>query len=446
MSLELADIQGNVLAGYNLPHAAYLFAAIDDGGAAGAAARALLAELHPLLTSAAPWTSKPASTLNIALSARGLAALGVPAQVLETFPEEFRDGMAERAETMLRDTGPSRREAWEDAFRDARAHLLLMVNAASPEALEQRAGELRARVESAEGVHVVAEQRAGTLAGAREHFGFADGFDQPAVAGARGGRPGEGVRTKDGWRPVAAGEFVLGYDDEDGGLPAAPAAPLGRNGTYLVYRKLEQDIARFREIVRDHAERFWDGDTELVAAKLVGRWRDGSPLVLSPRRTDPVLAADRDRVNDFRYAADPRGFACPLGAHIRRTNPRDGLPGGAERTRRHRIIRRGMSYGAPLPEDAPADGTERGLIFMCFNASIARQFEVLQGWCMDGDQFGLGDDRDFLTGSNEENGGKMTIQGTPPRFVSPQPPLVITRGGEYLFLPGLTALRALARD
>jgi hypothetical protein len=167
--------------------------------------------------------------------------------------------------------------------------------------------------------------------------------------------------------------------------------------------------------------------------------------VLSPDSPKRTLASDRSRINDFRFARDPEGRRCPLGAHIRRANPRDGLYGGGKRTRRHRIIRRGMPYGPVLPPRAQPDQRDRGLLFVCFNASIRRQFETVNSWLIDGNVFGLGDDRDFLLGANETCSGKMTIEGRPPRFLSPVQPLVITKGGAYLFVPGQAALRELGR-
>ena len=146
----------------------------------------------------------------------------------------------------------------------------------------------------------------------------------------------------------------------------------------------------------------------------------------------------------FRYEDDPDGLKCPIGAHIRRANPRDALGFEGATVRRHRIIRRGRPYGPPLPEGVlEDDGVERGLVFTCFNASIARQFELIQRiWVEDGDAFGLADDKDFLI-ADGRGSNKMTIQGNPPFFLSPQPGFVTTRGGEYLFRPGLRALRAL---
>ncbi len=280
----------------------------------------------------------------------------------------------------------------------------------------------------------------------RDHFGFYDGIAQPAIEGSGvAPRPGDGQPDgRGGWRAVRTGEFLHGYEDEDGRLPEAPVAPFDRNGTFAVYRKLHMDVAAFRRFVNDVE---YPGGPEQLAAKLVGRWRDGTPLVRSPDQPEPALAADPAAINDFSYAADPDGLRCPIGAHIRRANPRDarGFFDG-RLSNRHRIIRRGRTYGEPLaPGATEDDGVDRGLIFVCFNASIWRQFETIQAlWIDDGDPFGLGPDKDFLIGEPHGTQGKMTIQGRPPFFIKPQPRFVTMRGGEYLYRPGMTGLRWLA--
>jgi Dyp-type peroxidase family len=247
------------------------------------------------------------------------------------------------------------------------------------------------------------------------------------------------------WRALRAGEFVLGYEDEDGGPPPAPAPPLHRNGTFMVWRKLHQDVAGFRRFVRDAAGET-GLDAGLVAAKVVGRWPDGSPLVLRPNNGDARLGNDRGRVNDFAYGGDAAGLACPRGAHIRRANPRDALrAGGGKLTARHRLLRRGMPYGPPLPEGADDDGVDRGLVFVSFQASIERQFEIVQArWLNDGDAFGLARTADPLAGAVGADGARLRIGGHPPRYATAMRAFVTPRGGEYLFVPGIAGLRAFA--
>jgi deferrochelatase/peroxidase EfeB len=223
----------------------------------------------------------------------------------------------------------------------------------------------------------------------------------------------------------------------------------------MVYRKLEQDVAVFRARLYDEAQRYAevhelegtpDQLYELMAAKVVGRWRDGKPITLHPHRRERDLGdrAPKKPGNDFRYADDPDGLTCPKGAHIRRANPRDADGSNGTTAARHRIIRRGKPYGTYVRRSEPDDKDPRGLVFICFNADFERQFETIQArWCNDGNAFGLGDDRDYLL-AGSEGSGKVTIPGRPPYFVQAQPEIVRTRGCEYLLMPGIHALRDLA--
>ncbi len=427
--IDLADLQGDVLRGYTYPSVSYLFLKIVDPERMRDLMRRMLAQV----STAEPWESGPPPTaLHAAFTYDGLVALELPDDLLATFPDEFREGMAARAE-QLGDRGPSAPANWETGLGTGEAHVLVTLYGVDEERLEQAREALRG-VGAAGAIKIVHEQRAAALDEGRDHFGFADGIAQPAIKGSGvAPRPGDGLPDgRGGWRPVRTGEFLHGYEDEDGGLPEAPGAPFDRNGTFAVYRKLHMDVAAFRRFV---AESDFPGGPELLAAKLVGRHRDGTPLV-------------RHRgINDFTYGGDPDGLACPLGAHIRRANPRDSAGFFDGRlSSRHRIIRRGRSYGPPLPPGATEDdGVDRGLIFVCFNASIWRQFETVQAlWIDDGDPFGLGPDKDFLIGEPHGTQGKMTIQGHPPFFLKPQPRFVTLRGGEYLYRPSMTGLRFLA--
>ena len=449
--LDLGDIQGDILRAYGnaYDHTSYAFVRID---CEPEQARAWFSGLLAHVTTAEPWARKPLTTLNVALSASGLAALGVSDAAVGSFADEFRQGMAARAQ-LLGDAGPSAPEEWEPGLGTGDAHVLLTINAQEAEDHRRALGKMEAAMADAGGVRVISQVDAQLLHGAREHFGFADGFAQPAIAGATEDRvAGGGVPEKHGrWRALAAGEFILGYPDEDSNvdrhrrLPAAPDGPLGRNGTYMVWRKLRQDVALWRRTIAAAAERYPLGDAEKLAAKVVGRWHDGAPLETHPDGTDPSFDASANGANDFRYGADRDGRRCPLGAHIRRSNPRDALGNEGKLSFRHRMIRRGMPYGPPLPDGVlDDDGADRGLVFVSFQASIFRQFEGVQTpWINDGDIFGLGTDKDFLLG-DRSGSGKMTIQGKPPFFLTPQEVFVRTRGGEYLFVPGMTALAALA--
>jgi Dyp-type peroxidase family len=465
VTIDYADIQGDILRAYgnDYDRASYMFVHVD----AATGGQGWLAGLLAQVTNAEHWSPpKPATTLNVALTFAGVRALGVPDGLLASFSDEFREGMAARAE-LLGDVGPSAPSNWEAPLGSGEGHVLVTIKTHTAAQLDRELADFRAGVERAASVSIVHEQHTQMLRGAREHFGYADGFAQPAIAEVTPHRTlGGGVPEKeDRWRGLALGEFILGYPDEDTlvdpqrRLPSAPEEPLGRSGTYMIYRKLSQDVALFRETLRDAARLYEGGDEEKLAAKVAGRWRNGTPLVSSPE--EPIRDFNpKDLANNaFRYLdTDVDGARCPLGAHIRRANPRDalgwkGLEDSGLLSYRHRIIRRGMPYGPPPPaaggEAAPEEGEhgeseERGLVFVCFNASISRQFEGIQTqWINDGNVFHLGHDKDYLLGDSGTT-DKMTVQGDPPFMLAPQPAFVNTRGGEYLFVPGLAALRFLA--
>jgi Dyp-type peroxidase family len=229
------------------------------------------------------------------------------------------------------------------------------------------------------------------------------------------------------------------------------AVDLGRNGSYLVVRQLQQDVDGFW-LFLDTATRRADGSEDpaartALAAKMVGRWPSGAPLVKAPGQDAPALGDD----NEFTYRADLPGLACPVGAHIRRANPRDSLPGGAASSLTasglHRLLRRARSYG---PAAGGPSGT--GLYFMCLAADLSRQFEFVQHTWLNNTTFnGLYDDADPLTGNRCSasagfKGTGFTVQAHPVRHRHQGlPQFVRTRGGAYFFLPGLSALRYLAR-
>jgi Dyp-type peroxidase family len=457
--IDTGDIQGDILRAYGNRYlrTTYVFVRVPEA----AAGRAWLGGLVDRVTTAEPWPEGrwPQSTLNVAVTCAGLAALGVPAPVRDSFSTEFRAGMAGRAD-LLADTGLSDPSRWDPHLGTGDAHVLVTINALSDALLDEALGALTGEVDAA-GLEIVHTEHGKLLDDSREHFGYSDGFAQPAIEGFTDEKaPGGGVALKQGgWRPLKLGEFILGYPDEDSQgdprrLPSAPDEPLGRNGTYLVWRKLYQDVALFRRTLREAAPLYADGDEEKLAAKVVGRWRDGTPLERSPDAPLREFDGRNPGDNDFRYAGDVGGRRCPVGAHIRRSNPRDALDvliekdpadAGSRLSFRHRMIRRGMPYGPALPRDViEDDGEQRGLVFACFVGSISRQFEAVQvQWLNDGNIFHLGHDKDFMLG-DPDGTGKMTVQGDPPFFLGPQRCFVTTRGGEYLFVPGITALAAIA--
>jgi Dyp-type peroxidase family len=454
VAVDQRDLQGNILAGYAFDHALFVVLRVTDP----AAGREWLAQAVDLVTTAVPFgESKPTSTLNIAFTHDGLRALGVSEEALRSFPLEYRQGMAARA-ALLGDNGPDAPPRWEAGLRPGEPHVLVTLSAQRPDVLTDRRAEIESRAGAeGSGVHIVHEQTTSVISDparsmvVREHFGFADGLAQPSIAGVAAADPsrkvgptvrdGQGTPVRRGWADLAPGEFVLGYPDEVGVVAESPVEPLRLSGSYMVVRKLRQNVALFTRFLRNAAGGDED-EARLLAAKIVGRWHDGTPLVEAPE--PPEHASDREPRNDFRYEDDRYGLRCPLGAHIRRANPRDTLGFGGRLTARHRMIRRGMPYGPAPIDPAVEDGLERGLMFVCYQASIARQFEVVQGrWLADGDAFGLGEDRDFLLGGEDPN-GKMLVQGKRPRVLAPRRSFVVNRGGGYFFAPGIAALRAIA--
>lgn len=432
------DIQGNILRGYNLAVSAPLFVRFGSP----ADARDLLDEVLPFVTSARRWDTKPTSTLNIAFTHGGLAALAVPADVLDSFPKAFRDGMRARA-SLLGDVGPSEPQHWDAGLGTGEAHALFEIQAADDAELERALDDLRQRLIHF-GATIVSAQRGSRLPDRKEHFGFVDGVGQPAMQGTDDARRGQGqLDVFHQWLGLPIGEIFHGHVDADGHPSPGPSEPFTLNGTFLVWRKLHEDAATFRTWTAAQAAHL-AMDEELLRAKLVGRWSDGSPLALAPDRPDPALANDPDRVNAFDYSDDPDGLRCPPGAHIRRTNPRLGLGFDDELSVRQRIIRRGMTYGKALAAGAPDDGQDRGIFFAAYMADIERQYEFIQAhWCNDGDGVNVGHDPDPFVGSALE-GRKFTIPGSPPKFASPLIQAVVTKGGEYLWVPSMQSLALLA--
>ena len=447
--LNATDIQGFVLRGYNLPVARYLFLHFEDA----TKARSLVGRLLHNVTTGQHWDNgKPLSTLNIAFTHLGLVALDLPDATLLTFPVEFQQGMKKRA-AILGDTGANSPEHWDECWRTDRVHAWVGINAQSPEALDAECAEVMAFVEETGGATWLASQDAAASVidgkpNTREHFGFTDGFGNPDYLGVeRSSQPGQGKLMPNGsWAPLATGELLLGYADEAGELPVAPVPHLlASNGTFMVYRKLHQNLATFRAYLDQHAA-LYTGGKEKLAAKFIGRWRDGTPIELSPDSPDPSIAQDPNRSTNFTFGGDPEGTRCPVGAHVRRVHPRDAFGFDSKLIDRRRITRRGLPYGRFAAEGEPAsDQEERGVIFMALNASISRQFEfVQQQWIEYGNDAHLGNDKDMLMG-NHGGEGRFVVQGdtsstNPPFVCGGLPNFVELRGGDYFFLPSITGL------
>ena len=373
----------------------------------------------------------------MALTWNGLRALGVDEASLATFPEEFRQGMVARAE-MLGDTGPNHPDNWVGGLASPNLHAIVILFAADEAARERSIAEHKKFIAQCKDVEVLSSLDLLAIPPftyAHDHFGYRDRLSQPVIEGS-----GE-VPTPGSGAPLKPGEFILGYPDEFG-PPANLPQPeiLSRNGSYMAYRRLQEHVGRFRDFLRQNAQS--PEEQELLAAKLMGRWRSGAPLVLAPNKDDPQLAADSQRNNDFNYGEmDPQGYAAPLGSHARRMNPRDTTAN----PNRRRMIRRGATYGPHLPEDAPDDGVERGIAAFVICASLIRQFEFAQNvWANWPNFHELENGRDPIIG-NQDGTFEFKIPKRPIRKkIAGLPAFTTVKGGAYFFLPGITALRYLA--
>ncbi len=454
--LNATDIQGFVLRGYNLPVARYLFLRLEDAKRG----RDLIGRLLGQITTGQRWDGgKPQSTLNIGFTFRGLERLELPLATLITFPVEFQQGMRQRAE-ILNDTGINAPDRWDPLWQTGHVHVWLGINGQTVQALDACQAAVQSALDDRGGATLLCAQDAAAefvdgKPTTSEHFGFTDGFGNPEYLGVeRSSQPGQGKLLDDGktWAPLATGELLLGYADEAGELPVAPVPHLlAANGTFMVYRKLHQNLATFRAWL-DHQSALYGGGKEKLAAKLIGRWRDGTPIELSPDKPDSAIAQDPNRSTNFTYGADAAGTRCPMGAHIRRVHPRDAFGFNGRLINRRRITRRGLPYGPFAAEDQPvADKDDRGVIFMALNASLSRQFEfVQQQWIQYGNDSHLGNDKDALMG-NHGGQGRLTIQGdatpaNPPFACSHLPDFIELRGGDYFFLPSITALGMIAQE
>ncbi len=459
--VEHADVQALAFHAHKHHlHAAFVPLTFADRAAAGA----WLADVASRVSRSGPGGRAPDERVQVAITGDGLRALGLPPETLDAMPQELMDGMASRAR-LLGDVVDEldRPVGWSLPAPGRALHALLLLYARTPPArddlLERELGLLPAGV-------VAHPSELSDALRDREHFGFADGLSQPYVVGQLKDRlPGQDV--------IATGELLLGYRNAYGRYPETARLPgvglpgddLGRNGTFLVFRKLEQKVGAFWRYFEDQAVALGGGVTaDWLAARAMGRWRSGVSLVHAPD-VDPAPATPPPGANDFRYVDDDpmkddrHGLRCPIASHVRRANPRDARGGtpaeSLEVVKRHRVVRRGRSYGpAVAPNEAAALSPDadagRGLYFLALGASIARGFEFIQQtWLTSVGFHGTHRERDVIAGGGPPDGEEprsLTIPARPVRLrLHGVPRFVHTRGGAYLFLPGLRALAALAR-
>ena len=465
--LDADEIQGNILAGFRKDHQTLLFLEVVDPKRA----RAWLLDLVPSIATLREvhaynslyksirnrrgrgTVAVRATWINIAFSAPGLSRItGEKQRLLDD--RAFADGMPRRAAQLGDPADPSEAghpARWRVGRPDAVPDILIVVASDDPAWL----GEEVARLESTfgDGVRLMYREDGHALPYplvGREHFGFKDGVSQPRVLGRLSDSPGDylesGGELLEKQRSevlMQPGEFVLGYRGHD---PARSADTtwFARNGSFLVYRRLVQDVELFERFLREASDElrrrggpFADLTPEKLGANLMGRWHSGVPLVKSPDRDQP--SGDD---NDFGYAGD-NGSRCPFAAHIRKTNPRDDpRAGGTSVSLSHRIIRRGIPFRTP-------GGTEVGLHFLCYQASIERQFEfIMQQWSGNPDfpERAVGTDPILATAHGPATFPfRLEVPGGRAVEVTLQVPrgLVTPTGGGYFFSPSITAVKAI---
>jgi len=558
VEIDLADIQGNILAAYGklgFPKGRNILLHIDnvdqrpDRAAQGA--RRFVNAVRPFITTALRWedgkpdftraekhrVARPEVALNIAFTFYGLVALGVPTRTLSNFPDAFIDGMVKRAPMLGDDfTGKDWLAGWDEVWRPTDAtgryadpktpHILIMlnqswqaesagvldtltefvVNAAKQNGLSVLEGHNRANQPKARYQELSAIFDDKGVPQPTEHFGFHDGIGDPVFHGqylrreerldAKGNGAVDGYGN---WRPLATGEFLLGYPDEAQETSGVILPlPFVRNGTFMAYRKLHQNVVRWRNFIDATADSlgkvFRLDNTEqarqLLMAKMAGRWTNGAPLSQAPDWAswqkfngqwpepkpgdDPAkVAAWTKAVIEFSYADDPNGAKCPMGSHLRRVNTRDSLDpqavfksqisdiklDGSVLNNRRRILRRGLPYGASPPDTT--DDQEHGIVMFVMCVDLFRQYEfVQQQWINYGLDARSGSDACPIVGNHaqgaEECGSEASAprakfvipadenSGHPPFIADGLPQFVETRGGEYFFIPSLTAVSMLA--
>jgi deferrochelatase/peroxidase EfeB len=480
-SLELDDIQGLILRGYRMPMVRHFLLSVG----AAAAARKLLGRWisgdetdSPQMTTAMDWhvgfapgpgddvaaapLRKPDYCLNLGITWPGLVALDVPDHVPSLSFKSFKafvDGAAARA-ALVGDTGRNAPENWVGGFGTGADHVLLTLHAMSPEAMQLYSDRLTALFNETgafreiwrhDGMALMDIQDGKPVPTAKVHFGYTDGISQPRIHGGPERYLPDHQKACEPWL------FVLLEEAENYFVPEPLV--LGRNGSFAVFKIAETDVVGFENFLQSHKETI---DPELLAAKLCGRWRNGVPLELSPETDRPPGGISIEQLNDFEYvnadgSGDPRGTRCPVGAHMRRINPRgqpvtgQGSPGGSNNT--HRLIRRGMPYGPVYHPALPYDGIERGLLGYFVNSSIENQYEfVLSQWVNDSEFAGSvrlpPKSKDPMIGTQDPDESIFVIpqaNGAPPIRITGFSSFISTRAAAYCFLPSITAIDFISR-
>jgi deferrochelatase/peroxidase EfeB len=452
VAVDLANVQGLVHAFYPCECSRYLLFSLGDGD--GTDGRGFLRALLPKVTAARPGFVAGAPCVNVGVTFEGLQRLGVEPAVLDEFPDDFRNGPDSIA---LGDVGGSIPPPWRTArFPTGGLHLLVQLSGRTDDDISGASADVRAiaaqtgvteLVPTSEGLPIDGRH----LGAGRLHFGYRDGISQPDVAWSDGPENAGGLNFR---------HFVLGYSTAAissspktvGSRPAssAEAVAIVRDGCYAMFKWIYQDVARFNAFLEQEAPRVAPGRPsadaqELLAAKLMGRWRDGTPLVLSPDHPSPDLVER----NDFGYrTTDPDGTRCPFAAHTRVVNPRDQELSPAEFGVVPRVIRRGTPFGPPLAGTTD-DGKLRGLVGVFLCASISAQIYKLTAWMKRTDFSPV-----FGNPVGQDPLANRRIPGASPAFDIPAAPgapttvqlvdFTRTLGTAFFLVPGLSGLRKLA--
>jgi deferrochelatase/peroxidase EfeB len=479
--LELGDIQGFILRGYRMPMVRHFLLAVG----VAAEARKLLGRLvsgdesdAPQITTAEDWhvgfepgpgdkladapRRKPDYCLNLGITWPGLIALEIKERVptisFKSFGA-FIAGAAERAK-LVGDTGPGAPENWIESFGRGSDQVLVTLHAISPEAMTIYSDRLRVlfaegdafrEIWHADGMALTEIKDGKPVFTSRVHFGYTDGISMTTIRGGPERYP------EDHQQPCESWLFVLQDEAENYFVPEP--RELGLNGSFAVFKMIETDAVGFENFLQSQKEKI---DPELLAAKICGRWRNGVPLALSPETDSPPGGITPEQLNNFEYvnadgSGDPKGLRCPVGAHIRRINPRgqpvtgQGQPGGSNDT--HRLIRRGMPYGPAYDPTQPYDGIERGLLGYFINSSIENQYEFVLGqWVNDSEFAGAvrlnPKSKDPLIGTQNPTESIFVIpqaDGKPPIKITGFSSFIRTKAAAYCFLPSITAIKFISK-
>ncbi|MEP6762831.1 MAG: Dyp-type peroxidase [Gemmatimonadaceae bacterium] len=432
VNIELDDIQAVILRNRPIPYFGTNALLHFESAAAG---RELIKKLLPLITSAEDWHQAEDASATIAFTFEGLRILRLPDASLDSFPESFREGMAKRA-VKLNDVDEHAPEHWQKPFGTGQIHAAVNIIADTHEKWQHALEKAKAELGLLGGVTLLHQADFAATEEAKNVFGYRDGISNPTIEGS-------GVDEVPGFgKPIKAGEFILGYPGESGAIGKFPDPELlGKNGTFLVFRKYHSNVYLFNKFLKDNANT--DYEQELLAAKMFGRWRSGAPLTLTPEKDDHEIGADAHRNNNFSYEEDELGKTVPLSCHMRRMNPRDTKQSVMSDVNLHRIIRKGVSYGSAPHKDAVIDdGEQRGLYFIAISAKAMDTVEHLQSqWVNEGNFINHGDEKDPIIGLNQGK-GLFTVPGAGERRrYHAIETFNVMQGGEYFFLPGLRALK-----